>query len=42
MKKINNLKGFLQQLSFTQNKNQLFKEEWLVDFNEQEKLGNLK
>lgn len=33
MKKLNNLKGFLKQLSFTQNKNMLFKEDWTVDFN---------
>jgi hypothetical protein len=44
MKKLNNLRGFLKQLSFTQNKNQLFKEEWLVSFNEEhkQKAGNLK
>ena len=33
MKKILNLKGFLKQLSFSESsKNNLFKENWAVDF----------
>lgn len=37
MKKILNLKGFLKQLSFSENsKNNLFKENWVVDFNQTE------
>lgn len=36
MKKIVNLKGFLKQLSFTQNKNMLFREDWCVDFNKED------
>jgi hypothetical protein len=35
MKKINNLKGFLKQLSFTKNKNTMFKERWDVRFCEE-------
>lgn len=36
MKKINNMRGYLKQLSFTQNKNIMFKEDWVVHFEEED------